>query len=108
METATENIKLFMKGQGSLTLKIKNQSYFDKTKTRVKKRVLKCPCSGVYKPRMRGVDGGRQTTTKKSGYVNLNVNSQTGKRSIACRPRCAAELMRARDMFSCTLQLKPA
>ena len=43
METATENMKLFMKGQGSLTLKIENQSYFDKTKTRLKKAGFEVP-----------------------------------------------------------------
>ena len=38
--TATEDIKQFMQAQGCLSLKIKNQSYFDIAKSRVKKRVI--------------------------------------------------------------------
>jgi len=110
VETATEDIKQFMQAQGCLSLKIKNQSYFDNTKNRVKKRVFKCPCSGLHKPRVRSVDGGgRQTTTKKSDcgvYINVNVNSRTGERSIVCRPRCAAELTHAHSLYTCGLQLK--
>ena len=86
LELATEEIKQFMLTQGCRSLKIKNQSYFDTARTRVKKRVLKCPCSGVYTPRAVesiAVEGrARQTSTKKtdcSVYVNINVDACTGE-----------------------------
>ena len=110
VETATEDIKQFMQAQGCLSLKIKNQSYFDNTKNRVKKRVFKCPCSGLHKPRVSSVDGGgRQTTTKKSDcrvYINVNVNSRTGECSVACRPRHTAELTNTPSLYICALQLR--
>jgi hypothetical protein len=64
LELATEAIKQFMQTQGCSGLKIKNQSYFDSAKTRVKKRVFKCPCSGVHTQRaVESIAGGRQTST---------------------------------------------
>ena len=85
LELATEEISRFMQSQGCRGLKIKNQTYFDAAKTRVKKRVFKCPCSGLHKPRAVesiAVEGkARQTSTKKTGcgvYINVNVDAHTG------------------------------
>ena len=86
LEGATEEIKQVMQTQGCSGLKIKNQCYFDAARTRVKKRVFKCPCSGVHK--LRPVEsiavGGkaRQTSTKKTNcgvYININVDACTGE-----------------------------
>ena len=100
-----------MQAQGCLKPKVKNQSFTDSAKTKVKKRVLKCPCSGVYKPCAKSADGvRRQTTTQKSDcgvYINLNVGSLTGECAVACFQRCAAELTHAYDLHVCGLQLKP-
>ena len=86
LELATEDITRIMQTQGCRGLKIKNQTYLDAARTRVKKRVFKCPCSGVYT--QRGVEtmavGGRarQTSTKKTNcgvYINVNVDAHTGE-----------------------------
>ena len=86
LEVATEEITRFMQTQGCFGLKIKNQSYFDSARTRVKKRVFKCPCAGIYTPR--AVDSiavkGRvhHTSTKKTDcgvYINVNVKGRTGE-----------------------------
>eukprot|EP00953_Heterococcus_sp_UTEX-ZZ885_P018552 10354-Heterococcus_DN1.PRE.1 len=86
LDIATDEIEQFMQAQGCPSVKVKNQTYFDSAKTRVKKRVFKCPCAGVYKPRaidQIAVDGAaRQTTTKKCDcgvYININVEVQTGE-----------------------------
>ena len=87
IEVATEKkIKHFMQTQGCTSVKIKNHSYFDSAKTRVKKRVFKCSCAGIYKPRdVDGIavaGGARQTTTKKTNcgvYINVNVEGSTCK-----------------------------
>ena len=86
LELATEEITHFMQTQGCRGLKIKNQTHFDAARTRVKKRVVKCPCSGVYKPRAVetiAVGGrARQTSTKKTNcgvYININVDAHTGE-----------------------------
>jgi hypothetical protein len=75
-----------MQAQGCCGLKIKNQIYLDAAKTRVKKRVFKCPCFGVYTQRAVesiAVEGrARQTSTKKTNcgvYINVNVDACTGK-----------------------------
>ena len=73
-----------MQTQGCCGLKIKNQSYFDSARTRVKKRVFKCPCSGAYMPRaVQSIDGrARQTSTKKTNcsvYINVNVDAHSGE-----------------------------
>ena len=75
-----------MQTQGCRSLKIKNQSCFDAARTRVKKRVFKCPCSGAYTPRALesfAVGGkARQTSTKKTNcgvYININVDAHTGE-----------------------------
>ena len=85
LELATEEISRVMQTQGCRGLKIKNKSYFDAARTRVKKRVFKCPCSGVYTRRAVesiAVEGrARQTSFKKSNcsaYVNVNVEARTG------------------------------
>ena len=86
LDKATKEIEHFMQAQGCPTVKVKNQTFFDSARTRVKKRVFKCPCAGMYKPRaidQIAVDGSaRQTTTKKCDcgvYINVNVDSQTGE-----------------------------
>ena len=86
LELATEEITQLMQTQGCRGLKIKNQTYFDAARTRVKKRVFKCPCSGVHKPRAVetiAVGGrARQTSTKKTNcgvYVNINVDAHSGE-----------------------------
>ena len=84
LEGATEEIKQFMQTQGCSGLKIKNQSYFDSARTRVKKRVFKCPCSGAHTPRtVESIDErARQTSTKKTNcgvYINVNVDACTGE-----------------------------
>ena len=86
LEVATEEIKQFMQTQGCTSVKIKNQSYFDSAKSRVKKRVFKCSCAGIYKPRevesIAVAGGARQTTTKKTNcgvYINVNVEGSTCK-----------------------------
>ena len=86
LELATEEITQFMQTQGCRSLKVKNQSYFDAVRTRVKKRVFKCPCSGVHTPRaVESIAVGgkaRRTSTKKtdcSVYVNINVDALTGE-----------------------------
>ena len=84
LELATEEIQQFMQTQGCCGLKIKNQAYFDAARTRVRKRVFKCPCSGVHKPRaVQSIDGrARQTSTKKTNcgvYININVDACTGE-----------------------------
>ena len=84
LEGATEEINQFMQNQGCSGLKIKNQTYFDAARTRVKKRVFKCPCSGVHKPRAKqSIAVGRQTSTKKTNcgvYINVNVDAHSGER----------------------------
>jgi hypothetical protein len=91
LDLATEAITQFMKAQGCLSLKVKNQSYFDSAKSRVKKRVFKCPCAGVYVPRAAesiAVEGrARQTGTKKTDcgvFININVEGHTGEWLAAC------------------------
>ena len=86
LELATEEIQQFMQTQGCCGLKIKNQAYFDAARTRVRKRVFKCPCSGVHTPRAVesiAVSGkARRTSTKKtdcSVYVNINVDAHTSE-----------------------------
>ena len=86
LDLATEAITQFMKAQGCLSLKVKHQSYFDSAKTRVKKRVFKCPCAGVYKPRavesIAVEERARQTGTKKTDcgvFINVNVEGCTGE-----------------------------
>ena len=86
LELATEEIAQFMQTQGCCGLKIKNQSYIDAARQRVKKRVFKCPCSGAYTPRaLETIAVGskvRQTSTKKTGcgvYINVNVDAHTGE-----------------------------
>jgi hypothetical protein len=86
LDIATEEIEHFMQAQGCPTVKVKNQTYFDSAKTRVKKRVFKCPCAGMYTPRaihkIAVDESARQTTTKKCDcgvYINVNVDSQTGE-----------------------------
>ena len=84
LEGATEEIKQFMQTQGCCGLKIKNQSYFDSARTSVKKRLFKCPCSGVHTPRaVQSIDGrARQTSTKKTNcgvYINVNIDACTGE-----------------------------
>ena len=82
-----------MQTQGCRALKIKNQTYFDAARKRVKKRVFKCPCSGAYTPRAVehiAVGGkARQTSTKKTGcgvYINVNVDAHTGAwLAVSCR-----------------------
>jgi hypothetical protein len=76
-----------MRSQGCRGLKIKNQTYLDPARKRVKKRVFKCPCSGAYTPRaMESVAVGgkaRRTSTKKtdcSVYINVNVDAHTSER----------------------------
>jgi hypothetical protein len=89
LELATEEITRFMQTQGCCGLKIKNQSHFDAARTRIKKRVFKCPCSGVHKPRAVesvAVEGRpRQTSTKKTNcgvYINVNVDARTGEWAV--------------------------
>ena len=91
LDLATEAIKQFMQTQGCRGLKVKNQSYFDAARTRVKKRVFKCPCAGVYVPRAVesiAVEGrARQTSTRKtdcSVFINVNVEGRTGDKPAAC------------------------
>ena len=83
LESATEEIKQFMQTQGCSGLKIKNQTYFDAARSRVKKRVFKCPCSGVHTPRtVQSIAVGRQTSTKKTNcgvYINVNVDAHSGE-----------------------------
>ena len=83
LEGATEEIKQFMQTQGCCGLKIKNQSYFDAARTKVKKRVFKCPCAGAYTPRaVQSIAVGRQTSTKKTNcgvYININVDAHSGE-----------------------------
>jgi hypothetical protein len=91
LELATEEITRFMQTQGCPGLKIKNQTYFDSARTRVKKRVFKCPRWGAYT--QRAVEsiavGGRprQTNTKKTDcgvYINVNVDARTGEWLACC------------------------
>jgi hypothetical protein len=76
LESATEEITSFMRTQGCRGLKIKNQTYFDAVRTRVKKRVFKCPCSGVYTPRaVESIAVGgraRQTSTKITNFGSFS------------------------------------
>jgi hypothetical protein len=86
LDIATDEIEHFMRAQGCPTVRVKNQTYFDDARTTVKKRVFKCPCADVYKPRaidQIAVDrSARHTTTKKCDcgvYINVNVDSLTGE-----------------------------
>jgi hypothetical protein len=113
LELATEEITQLMQTQGCRGLKIKNQTYFDAARTRVKKRVFKCPCSGVHKPRAVesvAVEGKpRQTSTKKTNcgvYININVDAHTGM--WLTRVTTVEAVMLTRHALPYVLQLKLA
>ena len=113
LDLATEEITQFMQTQSCRGLKIKIQAYLDAARTRVKKRVFKCPCSGVHTPRAVeniAVEGrARQTSTKKTScgvYINVNVDAHTGE-WLTCVTTVEA-VMLTRHALPCVLQLKPA